>query len=78
MEGAGLSDPLPLEDGSVHRARPGDRLDALLATIEGSEHELHEPLRRLADHASDDAKELAELIGCIGVGAEFEEVTDEE
>ena len=62
----GLADTFELEDGSSHTARPGDRLDALLAAIVGEEHDLHEPLRELSPVADEDAKELHELLAALG------------
>jgi hypothetical protein len=71
----GLADTFALEDGSVHKARPGDRLHALLAVIEGEEHDLHEPLSKLSPVADEDAKELRELLEALGAydGAHEEE-----
>jgi hypothetical protein len=71
----GLADTFELEDGSTHTARPGDRLEALLASIAGEGHELHEPLSKLSPEADEDAKEFRELLEALGAydGAHEEE-----
>ncbi len=65
LECTQVPDTLLLADGEEIRLRPGERLEALLAAVEGREHHVHGHLQRLAPGASEDAHELAELIAAL-------------
>jgi len=58
----GLEDKLELEDGTVLRLGEYDRLDALIAVVDGGHHFLHDALRKVHPDASAGDHELASLI----------------
>ena len=59
---AQYQDDLRLEDGTVVTVARSDRLDALLAAIDGEEHPLHDHLNRLHEEAEPLDLELADLV----------------
>ncbi len=63
---AGASeDVIELEDGSRVELAPHDRLDALLAAVEGEHHPLADDLARLSPDASPNDHELRELLEAL-------------
>jgi UDP-N-acetylenolpyruvoylglucosamine reductase len=64
------ADVLALSDGSEVYLADEERLDALLAAIDGEHHRVHDLVDSLHPDAEADLHELAELLKALGVGVD--------
>ena len=66
--GVPAPDVAPLADGTREPIAPGERLNALLAALEGEAHPLHELLPKLSEEADPGLLELGELVSALTAG----------
>ncbi len=62
------ADVLPLADGTEIFLAPGDRLEALLAALDGESHPVHDHLDRIHPDADHDTREYVGLLKALGAG----------